>query len=588
MSILSFPFVRLAIALIAGRFLVDIWPDAPFVYLMQILVVLLLLTIGLRCCLRARKWQWHRMSIYLLLAQLSLVYALILQRPKQEVSLQEDYYCAVLLSAPIEKPKSYQCQVRPLSAMPEKEGFNLEKWLTKPGKWQLYLAKDSLAAQLQTGDVLYLRCRLSSVDEASVMTDYPDSLLAAYSRRPEAFDYHQFLRRQGYTATAYVPANQWHQEAHSNYFPLRRNMEQWRDMCVQRYEKAGLEGESLALISALTLGQKSLMEEGQRDKYSTIGVSHILAVSGMHVGIVCQLIMLLLCWMRGKPCWLVLRQILLILLLWAYAFLTALSASVLRAVIMYTVSALAICLRRKAYTWNSLAFAACVMLLCDVTYWYNVGFQLSFVAVMSILLLQPYFQKYFSLPESSTWQNMMTSSSMAAGDRSMTTRDRPMLAGAGRKVIGAFPRKIFDYFKEMFCLSLAAQIGTAPLSVYYFHQFSNYFWLSNLLLVPLALPLTYLGVFWQLLADVPWLNEVFSALLRLALRLFIDISNLLSQLPRMATYHLYPSLFEIIMLYVALFVVYYCCTSRKWHYYIENAFRRYRYRRQAFRGSVHM
>ena len=338
---------------------------------------------------------------------------------------------------------------------------------------------------------------------------------------------------------------------------------------MQRYENAGIEGEALALIAALTLGEKSQFEDQARNRYSSIGVSHILAVSGMHVGIVCQLIGLFIGGLPRSNRWLLwLRQCLLIAMLWAYALLTGMSASVLRAVVMYTVAALAVCLQRKAYTWNSLAFAACAMLLWQSAYFYDLGFQLSFVAVASILLWQPYFQQAFALSADSPLQSMMTASSVMMNVKGRSKTLQSLLPRLAR-----FFRKVFDYFKELFCLSLAAQIGTAPLSAYYFHQFSNVFWLSNLLMVPLALPLTYLGIALLCLSDLPLLGPLLSSLLEVALRLFIRISEAISALPLSSTQHLYPSLAEITLLYVLLFSLFFVLRSNKWHYYVDQIFR---------------
>lgn len=562
---LKYPFVKLAFALITGRLLMCVFAELAALYWLVAALSLLLLLMLLRVCLRKHLWQWRRLSLCLLLGSMALLYAAYVVHLESLPSLSDEVssYCALLLSPPIEKPKSYQCELREIR---QTAGFAS---LRPKSKWQLYLAKDSASAALRTGDVLYFRCRLEGIAEPALMDAYPDSLRAAAQRRPQAFDYHRFLRRKGFVATAYVPAGQWCKDENRHCFPLRRQAEQLRHRCVQRYENAGIKGESLALIAALTLGEKSQFEDQARNRYSSIGVSHILAVSGMHVGIICQLIGLFIGGIPRSNRWLLwLRQCLLIVLLWAYASLTGMSASVLRAVLMYTVAALAICLQRKAYTWNSLAFAACAMLLWQPAYFYNLGFQLSFVAVASILLWQPYFQQAFALSADSPLQSMMTASSVMMNVQVQSKA----LHSLWRRLLHFF-RKLFDYFKELFCLSLAAQIGTAPLSAYYFHQFSNVFWLSNLLLVPLALPLTYLGIALLCLSDLPLLGPLLSSLLEVALRLFIRISESLSALPLSSTQHLYPSLAETSLLYVLLFSLFFVLRSNKWHYYVDQIFR---------------
>ncbi|MBO5819160.1 MAG: DUF4131 domain-containing protein, partial [Bacteroidales bacterium] len=202
MSILKYPFIKLALALMAGRLLLSVFTELAVLYWLVAALFLLLLLLLLRVCLRKRLWLWRRFSLWLFLASMALLYAAYVLHLEKLPSLseQELSYCAVLLSPPVEKPKSYQCELR---EMTKASGFAL---LRPKSKWQLYLAKDSASAALCTGDVLYFRCCLEGLAEPALMDAYPDSLRAAAQRRPQAFDYHRFLRRKGFVATAYVPA----------------------------------------------------------------------------------------------------------------------------------------------------------------------------------------------------------------------------------------------------------------------------------------------------------------------------------------------------------------------------------------------
>ena len=613
MSIFTYPFVRLALALMAGQCLADFCPQS-----LGILFVLWLAFLPIRLLMR-RKCLWLNASMYWVLGLFALLQMWRFSAAQAyEFPDEERCYAAVLLASPKEKPRSRQCQARLLlpecqglpkgstlpkglslpkgSTLPKglslpkgstlPKGSVLMKWLMPP-KWllpqckiQLYLPKDERSASLQMGDVLYFRANLSPDENAFTVEALPDSLVAGHWRRPADFDYQAFLRKQGIMASVFLPNEHWESGSLQTRMPLRRTLQQWRARLVTRYETAGITGDALSLISALTLGQQELMQDEQRETFAAAGVSHILAVSGMHVGIVSQLLTLLLFWLRGPRCFQVLKYLLLIVILWLYAFLTGFSPSVLRAVLMFTVSAMALCLGRKSYTWNSLGFAAVVMLWSWPWYLYQVGFQLSFLAVMSILLLQNYFQQAFSLSQSSSLQAMMTGEAMMRVEALMSDEafsSEPPFGKSGtativmrlRLALWRYLRQAVHYMKELFCLSLAAQIGTAPLSVYYFHQFSNYFWLSNLLMVPLSVLMTYLGVFLLIFADLAVLSHALSFLLNVSLKVFMRLSDWIESLPLSLDNHLYPMWFEVGLLYLMLFALFRLFRSKKVHYYID-------------------
>ncbi|MDH5608890.1 MAG: ComEC family competence protein, partial [Cyclobacteriaceae bacterium] len=194
---------------------------------------------------------------------------------------------------------------------------------------------------------------------------------------------------------------------------------------------------------ALVLGIREALGEDIRTAYASAGAMHVLAVSGLHVGIVYGLLMGIFGGIGKWKKLRILRFAVVVSGVWAYALVTGLPASVMRAATMFTVIALQELTDRKANIYNSLGFAALVLLVYDPSFIYSVGFQLSFTAVTGIVYLYPRFYGLFHL---SGW----------LGD------------------------KVFS----VTCLSLAAQLATAPLTIYYFHQFPSYFLLSNLVVIP--------------------------------------------------------------------------------------------------------
>lgn len=201
-----------------------------------------------------------------------------------------------------------------------------------------------------------------------------------------------------------------------------------------------------AVGAALTMGYKSALTEEVENAYANTGAMHVLAVSGLHVG----LVQLILMWLLGRiplkaQWWKAGRTGLIIAGIWAFALLTGASPSVLRASTMFSFLAVGLALQRTTNVYNTLAASALVLLVSNPNLLYHVGFQLSYLAVLGIVYFQP---RIYSL-----WH---------------------------------IENRIGDYLWQLSAVSLAAQLGTLPISLYYFHQFPLYFVLSGLIVVPAA------------------------------------------------------------------------------------------------------
>ena len=155
-----------------------------------------------------------------------------------------------------------------------------------------------------------------------------------------------------------------------------------RDRLLQRLSDGGIEGDAYAVVAAMALGDKSALTKELKDMYSLTGASHVLALSGLHLGIIYMLLSLLV---RGRR-WLMLSQLFLIISIWGFVFLVGMSMSVVRAAIMLSVYALLSLGHRDKMSVNTLAFTAIVMLMMNPMSLFDVGFQLSFMAVFSILV----------------------------------------------------------------------------------------------------------------------------------------------------------------------------------------------------------
>lgn len=287
-----------------------------------------------------------------------------------------------------------------------------------------------------------------------------------------------------------------------------------RAKLLDRLSDHGVDGSAYAVVAAMALGDKSQLTKELKDTYAVTGASHILALSGLHLGIIYTLLSLLLSWRR----WEVVSQIVIIVCIWQYVFLVGMATSVVRSAVMLTVYALLSLGHRDKMSVNTLAFAAIVMLLFNPRSLFDIGFQLSFMAVLAILLFYPLFEGVWS-------QSFL------------------------------LDHRIFRWLWTMLAVSLAAQIGVAPLIAYYFGRFSNYFLLTNLMVVPAATLILYLSL----------VVLIFPSLAYILIYMVGVLNRLLTWLaacPGASIDGLHPTLLQVSMVYVIIAAVYLLLTRR--------------------------
>ena len=345
----------------------------------------------------------------------------------------------------------------------------------------LYFQRDSLSSRLQMGEELWVRSRISPPVSA---------------RNFDESDYARYLKRKGISGTGFVASGHWQfsecrKEKEGIATVLYRLAASYRTQIENLYRRLGIEGDELAVLSALTLGDKTDLSESVRESYSVAGVSHVLALSGLHIGLLYALAFFLLRpLLLGGQSGRVLRSLLLILLLWLFAFFTGLSPSVVRSAAMFSIWALADLCGRQSFSLNTLALTAWLMLLVRPVWLFDVGFQLSFAAVLSILLFQPFLYRLC-----------------------------PVRHRAG------------TYLWGLVSVSVAAQLGTAPLVLFYFSRFSTHFLLTNLLVVPLVTLILYAAVVLLLLTPMSGLQAVAAVGLEKMLRMLNLLVRWVEQLP---------------------------------------------------------
>ncbi|WP_246386699.1 ComEC/Rec2 family competence protein [Rufibacter quisquiliarum] len=335
------------------------------------------------------------------------------------------------------------------------------KWEPAHGKVALFFARSPQTDSLRYGHQLLVKGSLAE---------------PAPPANPFQFDNQQFLARKHIQWQVYVTPDRLlitgsdpPSALKALSYRLRRTMEEaFATYLPQKRE--------LAIAQALVLGVKDNLDPSLRNTYSRTGTMHVLAVSGLHVGTFYALLFFLLKPLRTRRKGRVVVGLALILFLWFYAYLTGLAPSVLRAVTMFTIVEAGMLLNRKASVLNSLSVAAMVLLALEPNLLFDVGFQLSFSAVAGIVLLQPLLTR--------VWE-------------------------PGNRVV--------RFFWQLGTVSVAAQVATAPLGFYYFHQFPLYFGVTNLFAVPLATGALWVGIFLLLLSPVPglatWVAKVLQGIL---------------------------------------------------------------------------
>ena len=276
---------------------------------------------------------------------------------------------------------------------------------------------------------------------------------------PYQFDYKDYLKKQNIYHQLYSTNNEL-LEVSKHKHTIYGYAARLRENIQLKLKEYNFSSDEYAIISALLLGQRQDISKEIYESYSQAGAIHILAVSGLHIGIVLLLLNYLLKPLeylnRGKY----LKIVVIVILLWCFAIVAGLSASVTRAVTMFTIIAIAMHLKRPSNIYNTLAISAFILLLFKPNFLFDVGFQLSYLAVMAIVSIQPLLYKLY----------------------------RPKY-------------KIDDFFWKIFTVTLAAQFGVIPLSLYYFHQFPGLFFLSNLVIIPFLGVILGLGIIIIILAS---------------------------------------------------------------------------------------
>ena len=376
---------------------------------------------------------------------------------------------------------------------------------------KIVYATDSVAKSLIGYDVL-LNFYTDSLEHTPKLCDrylINGKILRLTDNGLEGFDYGKYLARNGLCGVAYLGSNNIKYLSTEQPRGFVQRSYVLRDKLISQFKSVGLEGSRLAIISAITLGEKRLLSNDVKDTFSAAGVSHILVVSGMHVGFIFLIIMWLMSILPYRRRWIMVCLGLVIL--WSYALLTGLAPSVVRATFMFSMMLIFKVMGEKYRIKHALFFSTTILLLCNPNTLFDVGFQLSYLAVAGIVY-------FYSL----------------VYKRILTFKSRPL-----------------RWLLSSVAVTVSAQILTLPIVIYQFNQLPIYFIISNLFVTSFA-PILFLGGVLLLgLSYIPYIGIGAGWLMSHFVSMFEWIINLIVAIP-FSTTKIYLSLIETFLLYLVI------------------------------------
>jgi len=498
MKLSNYPVLKILFPYIIGIFLAYFCNlSDKIVHFIPYLCLTFLLISLLFNHIRHHKWQPFQ-SISLKIAFVLLGFSLTnfhFQCPfdisQQKTITSNRYWVAQIIDFPVERAKSFKT----LAVL--KESTDGEKM---GGKVLLYIAKSPLSKKLQYGDELLISTKLSEIESP---------------KNPYAFDNQKYMHRKGIFYTGYVPDGAWQKIGSHIANPLKAISHRVQKHLSAIFANAGISGDEYDIIAAILLGDDDTMEPELKTAYASAGVSHILCVSGMHVGVIYMILNFLFKPMDLFKSTRAAKACIILLMIWFYAYITGLSPSVTRSAAMFTFVTVGSLINRNTNIFHSLFASLFILLIINPLLIFDVGFELSYLAVFGIVLFQKPIVKIYTCKT-----------------------------------------KVGNYFWELMSVSIAAQISTFPISIYYFGQFPNYFLLSNLSVIALSFVVMITGIVLLALSFIKIIAPVLSWILIMEIKIMNGIIHFIDKLPGAVTQNIDYSVIQMLFLYFVIIGIY--------------------------------
>lgn len=367
------------------------------------------------------------------------------------------------------------------------------------GNLLVYFQKSVEALNLQYGDEIVFSANPNEVKP-------PDN--------PAQFDFKSYLKNNDIYHQAYIKEGTWQRLNTNQANQLKYFAFQSRRKLLKILDSTIDDEENIAVGSALILGYKDRLDPDILRSFSSAGAMHVLAVSGLHVGIIFIVLQALFKNFGKRRTELkIVKVAVMLIALWLYAFITGMSPSVMRAALMFSFIVVGQNINRSTNIYNTLSASAFLLILFDPHIVVKVGFQLSYLAVIGIVYLHP---KLYGLYNPKNW--------------------------------------LIDKVWSITCVSCAAQLSTFPLGLYYFHQFPVYFFISNLIVIPFATGILCAGILLLILHPFG-IGEFFAGLLNWMLNFLNKSVVFVEEIPFSLIYGNYVGVWEVILLYLIVALV---------------------------------
>ena len=432
----SIPLIRLLVPFIGGIYLGSIISDFEISWMVSLLPLFIVCLYFLH---KRKSTLYFGLVCYI---TITLLGVLIIDQNDDRIDSQVP---TALVSVPIRYKATLQDD---LSKQSGKQwvsiNLKIDSFLSQRGWLKLSFP---IQAIIQTKDTI------SKISYGSEISFRGSLDTIATNRNPYAFDYQQFLFRKGMTHQVFIAKDDWKitDKQNGSLYASAKKLQNRLAGILAKYID---EPKNLGIAIAMILGNKDFIPSALYDAYRQTGSAHIMAVSGLHVGIIVFIVMILLKPMRTRTLWSkMLKAISIITILTCYAFVTGLSISVVRATFMYTSVILIYLLSHQKNIWNTLAGVAFIILIIQPQQLFQIGFQFSFLAIIGIMLFNPLLAQYIKSDN-----------------------------------------RIIKYALSLITVSISAQALLWPLIIYYFNMFSFGFLLTSLLIIPAAFLIISIGI----------------------------------------------------------------------------------------------
>lgn len=493
----AFPYLRIAIALAIGIFIVDYFGMIPYPGTLLVLTFL--------CYLVSEKinlplnFQSLIRSSLLIMAVMFLgaqLYSLKINKLNNINSALSDSGFLIITGKISEKLKSGNTFKYLLETELVNQSLNNKE--VKTNIIISFSSKDTSASNYRLGDRIIFKSKLKPISKSS---------------NPEAFDYRKFLMSKGIMCQGYVTEKNHFlikTQSHNIFRQIAENTANFTEATLIKYFK---DSTAIGIAEALLIGRKLLISEEIRTAYVNTGAIHVLSVSGLHVAIFISVFIWLFERINKKGrAWLILKTLSLITIVWFYVVLTGMSPSVVRAGVMVSMYIVGKNFFKNTNTYNLLSLAAIIMLIYNPLYLFQASFQFSYISLLSILYFQPKIK--------SLWTP---------------------------------PNKFLTFIWNLITVSIAAQILIFPFTVYFFHQFPVYFIISGLIAVPLVTVIIYIGTFVILMEAIfSPLNHIFAYSLESIITFLNKIIHSISSFPYSVISEIWINDFSLFLMIISI------------------------------------